>query len=114
FYAGGSDRVVITTAGNVGIGNASPTGLLHVSSSALYVSSTSGNVGIGTTAPSSTLHVISGHIQFPFVTSAPAATECDVAGEAGRVVVYSNTATAGDAQLYVCDWNGTTGAWTVK
>ncbi|MEK7566714.1 MAG: Hint domain-containing protein, partial [Patescibacteria group bacterium] len=55
FYAGGSDRVVITTAGNVGVGNSSPTGLLHVSSSALYVSSTSGNVGIGTTSPAKNL-----------------------------------------------------------
>lgn len=73
-----------------------------------------GNVGIGTTVPSSTLHVASGHIQFPFVTAAPVSTECDAAAEAGRVVVFSNTATAGDAQLYVCDWNGTTGAWTVK
>lgn len=81
---------------------------------ALMVLQSDGRVGIGTTNPQSTLQVASGHIQFPFVTVAPASTECDAAAEAGRVVVFTNTVAAGDAQLYVCDWDGTSGAWTVK
>lgn len=63
FFTNNLERVQITSAGNVGIGNASPTGLLHVSSSALYVSSTTGNVGIGTVTPTSKLQVEGGNVQ---------------------------------------------------
>ncbi len=61
-------RMVITNAGDIGVGTASPTATLQVSGSfivsasgqtttpSLYVG-TSGIVGIGTTAPSATLHV---------------------------------------------------------
>ncbi|MFC1478851.1 hypothetical protein ACFL57_05285, partial [Candidatus Margulisiibacteriota bacterium] len=45
-----SVQMAIRDDGTVGIGNASPTGLLHVSANALVVNS-DGKVGIGTTAP---------------------------------------------------------------
>ncbi|MFC1478633.1 hypothetical protein ACFL57_04165, partial [Candidatus Margulisiibacteriota bacterium] len=46
----------IINNGNVGIGNDSPTGLLHVSANALVVNS-GGSVGIGTAAPESTTDI---------------------------------------------------------
>ena len=76
---------------------------------ALITSSTAGNVGIGTSTPQSALQVNSGYIQFPYVSSAPAGTDCDAAAEGGRVTVYDNG--GGAAQLYVCD--GAAG-WVVK
>ncbi|MBI4425009.1 MAG: hypothetical protein HY554_14855 [Elusimicrobia bacterium] len=130
-YAG--YRMTFQPGGNVGVGTTAAAARLHVSSASAAASDTvllvssgtgagqellavkgDGKVGIGTSAPKSSLQVASGHIQFPFVGSAPAAAECDSADEAGRVVVYANTAAAGDAQLYICDWTGAAGAWTVK
>ncbi|MFC1478850.1 hypothetical protein ACFL57_05270 [Candidatus Margulisiibacteriota bacterium] len=55
----GADEVadiVINTEGNVGIGNLTPTGLLHVSANALVVNS-DGSVGIGTTDPGGDLGI---------------------------------------------------------
>ena len=57
--------LTVTNAGNVGIGNSSPTGLLHVSSNALYVSSTTGFIGIGTTNPTVRLDIPTGNINLP-------------------------------------------------
>ncbi|MFC1595893.1 hypothetical protein ACFL4D_01240 [Candidatus Margulisiibacteriota bacterium] len=52
----GGHIILSTNSGNVGIGNASPSGLLHVSANSLVVLN-NGNVGIGTTAPSIVLQV---------------------------------------------------------
>ncbi|MFH1429626.1 MAG: hypothetical protein ABIH39_07785, partial [Candidatus Margulisiibacteriota bacterium] len=57
FRSGGGDtKVKMLNNGNFGIGNVSPTGMLHVSANALVVNS-DGAIGIGTTAPQSQLHV---------------------------------------------------------
>ncbi|MFC1478088.1 hypothetical protein ACFL57_01355 [Candidatus Margulisiibacteriota bacterium] len=49
--------IIIGTDGNVGIGQPSPVGVLHVGTDSLVVSS-NGRVGIGTTAPATMLDVV--------------------------------------------------------
>ncbi|MBI2591269.1 MAG: tail fiber domain-containing protein [Candidatus Brennerbacteria bacterium] len=68
-------------SGSVGIGNSSPTGLLHVSSSALYVSSTTGFVGIGTTAPTGKLEI-----------------QSDQTAEVKAINLYNRTGNSNDGQ----------------
>jgi hypothetical protein len=57
-----------------------------------------GGVGIGTNAPQSTLQVVGNYIQFPTITGAPPAADCDAAVEAGRMVVRID----GPQDLYIC------------
>ncbi len=67
-----------------------------------------GNVGVGTTTPQSKLQVVDNYMQIPFTTSAPPATDCDEAGEAGRLIIYKDG--FGNIFLYYCGgvdgWRG--------
>lgn len=56
----GTERVRITSAGDIGLGTTSPAGRLHVSGGDLLVDT--GDVGIGTIAPSELLHVSGGNL----------------------------------------------------
>ena len=56
----GTERVRITSAGDVGLGTTSPAGRLHVSGGDLLVDT--GDVGIGTLTPSERLHVSGGNL----------------------------------------------------
>jgi hypothetical protein len=64
-----TERMRITSAGNVGIGETSPAGKLHVkdgSVNALFVTSTTcGNVGIKTTSPNASL-VVKGNVSYGY------------------------------------------------
>jgi len=56
----GTERVRVTSAGDIGLGTTSPAGRLHVSGGDLLVDT--GDVGIGTLTPSERLHVSGGNL----------------------------------------------------
>lgn len=56
----GTERVRVTSAGDIGLGTTSPAGRLHVSGGDLLVDT--GDVGIGTLTPSELLHVSGGNL----------------------------------------------------
>jgi len=56
----GTERVRITSAGDIGLGTTSPAGRLHVSGGDLLVDT--GDVGIGTVTPAGLLHVSGGNL----------------------------------------------------
>lgn len=73
----------------------------------------SGYVGIGTSSPQSTFQVTGNYVQIPnYSGSAPLASDCDQASEAGRMAIYTaNTGTPSNSQLYICPQGG---GWVAK
>lgn len=72
-----------------------------------------GSVGIGTASPQSTLQVTGNYVQIPnYSGSAPLASDCDQASEAGRMTIYTpNTGTPSASYLYICPQGG---GWVSK
>ena len=72
-----------------------------------------GNVGIGNTNPQSTFQVTGNYVQIPnYSGSAPLASDCDQASEAGRMAIYTpNTGTPATSYLYICPQGG---GWVAK
>jgi hypothetical protein len=64
--------------------------------------SSDGNVGIGTNNPRSALHVAGNYIQFPTTGSVPPAADCNEFAEIGRVILQTSTG-SGTPVLWVCD-----------
>lgn len=93
---GGTNRFIVQSAGNVGIGSASPSQVLDVNgairSSSSGISSFSGNVGFGTTNPTAQLVVGgNGHI-LSQGSSAPSVSSCGT----GATVTTGSTDVVGE------------------
>jgi len=81
FTTAGSERIIIDSSGNVGIGTSTPTGLLHIMSgnTQIFFATSTGRIGIGTASPSQLFVVNDG------------ATDRFTVGGAGFVVITANT-----------------------
>ena len=112
----GTQRMIVTTAGNVGLGTITPTASLQVSgtlvvsnstqgvtSPSIYVASGTGYVGIGTASPQSGLHIGTG-LALQIGTSAdPYFTQIDgdvvKFNRAGAAAYVYNSSTTGTLRL---------------
>lgn len=97
----GTERIRITSTGDVGLGTSLPAGLLHVSGGDLLVEA--GDVGIGTLTPSELLHISGGNLLLESAvgTGVPYAT---IKGTQGGIQLSSSNSIG---KLDILDSTGT-------
>ena len=95
FWVNGSDRLNISTNGNVGVGTISPSQKLHVVGNTYF----DGNVGIGTSSPLTRLHVAgTGDVEFGLQSTDAVANASNTDGD-GRRWTLQSTGSAGSASV---------------
>ncbi len=108
FRTNNSDKMIILSNGNVGIGNTSPAVTLDVSGTIRGTT-----IGVGTSNPQSGIQAgsvndsLRTYIQIDSENAAPPATDCDVPAERGRMVHM--VVPGVNFRLYICTYEGSRG-----